>query len=424
MITGRPSRVLAPLLIVSLFVTHWRFPIAGLHFLPEDIVVLALLVALVAERRERALWAAATDRTALALAAFIAWSVLVTMVQAPDVGKSMAVVGWLGLDWLILVAVLASFPDSERVERLAVNSAAVLGAVALVLGVLAAVAGTTIGTRPPGPAGEARPVFALAYEANILASTLAIWAFVALTSPHPRVRRAARFCVPLAVAGIAFSLTRAAILGFAAGLLVWAVVEGGPAARTVTKILAATLVVGVLATAVTPAATAPVRQRLGHLLDFGSGTSGDRAKIAKTALGDLGGPQLAIGLGTNTDGQRHENRTSTGRRGFLSVLPVQIVYDGGLIGAGLLVLALFTVRPISRPGRARALGALVVFGITAAATSPFWLGSTWLLVALAVMTRPQPGGALTAPDPFPAEGAPAALSLPSRLAGFARGRAG
>jgi hypothetical protein len=42
------------------------------------------------------------------------------------------------------------------------------------------------------------------------------------------------------------------------------------------------------------------------------------------------------------------------------------------------------------------MGVLVIYLTAAAATSPFWFGSTWLLIALGVLTLP---GASSEPAP-------------------------
>ena len=391
------SRILAPLLVASLFVTRWRFQLAGRHFLPEHVIVLALIGALLAEGKAKTLRAIATDRTLLVLAAFIGWGAFVTLFQAPKVGESFGIVGWLAFDWLILVALVACFADAADLERLGVIFATVLGALAVTIGIASSLGITHLGTQA-GFFGEARPVYAVSYEANILASTMAVWAFIALSSPHPRVRSIARFCVPLAVGAIAFSLTRAVFIGFALGILAWGLAGGRQAARTVGKVAAVTLVAGLLALVVVPGVVAPVKDRMSHVFDVQSGTGESRTETAKHALSDLAGPQAVVGLGTNTYGQRHEEPTLPGHEGYLQILPLQILYDGGVIGAGILVLALATVKPFSRPGRARAIGVLVIYATAATATSPFWLGSSWMLIALAVITRPGGGPAVLADD--------------------------
>jgi hypothetical protein len=386
---GLGSRVLIPLLVLAVFVTRFRIAIGGYHFLPEHVVAIALIGALVLEGRTRAMWEAATDRTALALGAFIVWEAVVSLVQAPNPSESMAIVGWLALDWLMLIAVVARLRDSARLEWLAVGSNTVLAAVAVGLGIAAAVSSSTLGTQP-GYANGADAVYALSFEANILASTVAVWAFIALSSPHERVRRIARFCVPLALAAIAFSLTRAVVLGFGLGLLVWGLVSGQRAARRAAKLTAAAAFVVVVVSLAAPSVASPLQARFTDLLELKSGSGHQRVDAAKTAISDLGVSNVFAGLGVDSYGQRHEDPTRPGRHipGYLGILPLQIVYEGGIVAVILLGVALASLRPLARPGRGRALGVLAIYLSAATATSPFWFGWTWLLIALAMITRP------------------------------------
>ncbi len=115
---------------------------------------------------------------------------------------------------------LAAVDDSKTLER--VGSAAAVGAAiaAIVLWVLSSSGLIAFGTQQETLTG-APAAYGLSFEANILASTLAIWLFLILTGSRSNRFRA----VALALLGTALvlSLTRAAIIGLRA----WARRMGG-----------------------------------------------------------------------------------------------------------------------------------------------------------------------------------------------------
>ncbi len=384
---GAVSRVLSLLLVASLFVTHWRVEIAGLHFLPEHFLTVALVVSLLLNGRAADMVRIARDRTCLLLVAYIGWEAVISVLQAPDLRVSLGVVGWLGLDWLLLIAIVASIGSAVRIERLGVSFSAIAAAVAMGVGIATLVSSTTIGTQEVG-LHQGLAVFGLSYEANILASASAVWAFVAVSSSDTWVLRVARVAVPLAIAAIAFSMTRAVVLGLALGLLIWAVTSGERARRAVLRIGAGVLVAAAVVVVALPGVAAPFERRAGDLLQVRGGTGQKRVDEVKTGLADMSPGSYVYGLGLDSYGQRHEEPTLVGVRGYLSVLPVQVLYDGGAVALVLLGLALGSLRPLARPGRGRALALLAIYASAAVATSPFWFGWTWLLIALAMMTRP------------------------------------
>lgn len=386
-VQGVGSRLLLPVLVVSTFVTRFRLDLAGLNFLPEHFFVIALFLALLTEGRGGELWRVVTDRTSLALAAFVGWLALVSVLQAPVPAQSLSIVGWLCLDWLLLVSVLATVRSSVSLERLATSSSTALAALAVLVWLAFIFAGSTIGTQETLIAGAgSRAVYATSLEANILASTLALWAFVGLSSPDRRVGRTMRIGLPLSILSIVFSATRAAMIGLVAGVLAWMALDRRGGRSRSLRLLSLTALAATLLVATVPQLTAPVQGKLGELLSFDSGNGALRVRAAEAALEDLKSPQLLVGYGANSFGQHHTDPARPGQPWYLSVLPLQILYDGGLIGVAIILIALFTVRPLRRP--ARALGALAVYCSAATATSPFWLGTTWLLIALAVLTRP------------------------------------
>lgn len=131
------------------------------------------------------------------------------------------------------------------------------------------------------------------------------------------------------------------------------------------------------------------------LSDF-SGDSNNaqyRRMVAEIALRDMRGIRLVVGNGTNTFGQRHEDPTLKGVPGYLGSLPLQILYDNGLIGVALLVSFMVVVlRRIPRSQRPFGYAALLAFAITSTLTSTLWFATTWIMIAILVMPRPDAEG--------------------------------
>ena len=388
---GLGSAALLPALVAATFVTRLRIELAGHNFLLEHVLVLALLLSLILEGRARELARAAEDRTVILLGCFVAWEAAVSLLAAPDPAQSLSIVGWLLLDWLLLISVTTAV-RSRQLERLAVGSSTALAGVATALWLAFLLGGATLGTQGgvgSGYENDARAVFGLSWEANILASTVAVWAFVAISSDDRWVRRIARLAVPLAVAAIAASLTRAAILGLGAGLLVWIALDGSAAMQRAARWIGAVVGLALVTATLVPQAVAPVQARLDHLVSFGEGSGALRRDAADAAIGDLHGEAVLTGLGVDSFGQRHEDPTRPGEPWYLGMLPLQVLYEGGLVGIAILAAAVASLQPLGRRHRGRALGVMTVYVAAAAATSPFWFGSTWLLIALAILTRPR-----------------------------------
>jgi O-antigen ligase len=381
------TRSLLMVLIAATFVTRFRITVAGFHMLPEQFAAALLLLVLIRDGKTRAIHRAIADRTVLLLATFILWEAVVTLVQAPDPAKGLHIVGWLCLDWLLLIAILASRPDSGDVERVAAICTALVALIALLLWLAHIGAGSALGTQG-GYAGGGRAVFGLSWEANILASTVAVWGFVALSSHDERVRRVALVATPLAIGAVAVSYTRAALIGFALAVLVW-LASGDWLARLRVLRLATVIASAGLALGLVHQVATPVEARFANLLALHSGTGALRVGTVQTALGDLHGLNPFVGLGVESFGQRHFDPTMPGRPGYIGELPLQILYESGVVGVALLGAAFASVRPFARKNAGRALGIVAVYLTAASATSPLWLGWTWLLVGLAIMTRPR-----------------------------------
>lgn len=370
------------LLIGSTFVTRIRIDVFGASFRPEHFVLAVCLVAMLLAGRTRALVTAASNRTVVLFACFVAWSGVVSVLTPPRPGESLLIVGWLALDVVMLVVLLASTDDAESLARTGVVCTGWAAAVAIAFWLV----GRSTGEPFVAIDGAA---LGLSFEPNLLGATLAMWAFVAFTGVHSLSRRTRTIVVALAVAGLAVSLTRAAMVGLALGLLVWAALQGTRAKARALRLLGSLIAISALLVAIAPGAIDPVSKDVSKTFEFSTGTGQQRVESWRTAIHDLNGFEWVVGLGTNSFGQRHLEPTLPTKPTpqYLANLPLQVVYDTGIVGALLLVATLFSLfrRRSFRDGRAA--GLLTVYLACAVATSPFWYGTTWVLVAVAVLNE-------------------------------------
>jgi hypothetical protein len=324
-----------------------------------------------------------------ALILWIAWSAGISLVRSPDPVESMQIVGWLAIDALMVLAVLGSGASSERIWAYIVRYGAWAAAIGCGIWVSARVVGTTVGVQTDTTTG-APAVYGLSFEANIFGATMALLVMGVVAMGVPRAARTGRAVYVLPIVGLLVSSTRSAALGLLAGLAAWAVMSGSLRARG--RILVG-LVVAFLSLAlvalIAPSVAEPLVEKAAVAVDFSGGTGAVRAETWSIAVSDLSTTDLLIGKGTNSFGQRHRDQTQpqADRPGYIGNLPLQIVYDSGLVGALLLLVALLSAIPHGRIGRARALAMLIVYLACALATSPFWFASTWLLFAMGLRSR-------------------------------------
>lgn len=391
---------LTVLLIGSTFVTFLRIDFLGASLRLEHLVLLACVVAMVAAGREQSLLTAARDRTAMFFAAFVLWSALASALQAVSPADSLLIVGWLALDWLFLVVILAAWDDPRAVARAGAQWAGPAAALALGLWVAASIAGTSFGVVTVD-VERGTAATGLSFEPNLLGFTLAVWAFLVLTGVTGLPQRLRAAVLGVVLIGLTLSLTRAAMVGFGAGVLVWALLGGGLARRRILRVAGATALGALVLAVFAPGTAAPVTRRASQMLDFGSGTGQLRVDSWRTALGDLDGLSWIIGLGSNSFGQRHQDPTLPGVPAYLGNLPIQILYDGGIVGVVLLSLTVFSVLTRRRLRDGLGSGLITLYVVCAVATSPFWYGTTWLLVGMACLDRRRPQRPPAPGDPPP-----------------------
>jgi hypothetical protein len=415
-----PPKVIVTVLVASTFVTRFRIHVLGHHFLVEHLFIVLAIPSLLLHGWGSRLLAAAVRPASLLFLCYIIWGIVTSLLLAQQVGASLAIAVWLLLSWLILIVALAWFADSLSLEILATRWAAWAAVLAVLFWALSVSVGFSYGTAAVtglptisgGAASGGLAAYGLSYEPNLLGSTMAIWVFLALTrAGWSRNDRLRMIVVSAGSVALFLSLSRAPLFGLVLGLAVWGGLARGWARRRVISVFgAAALVVAVIAV-VSPQTLTPLVAKIANSTNLQSGSGGARYTKAQQAVADLSGHWVG-GLGLDSFSQRHLEVTQRDEAAYLPTLPLQIVYDTGLIGVLLIVFALAALRPFDgrvTGRRARASGLIVVYGISSLATSPFWFGSSWLLIALAVLSAP-----VTDPVTDPVAFASRRVGIPAR----------
>jgi hypothetical protein len=401
-----PSKALVSALIAATFVTRFRIPVFGHHFLIEHPVAILTLLSLMLNGWGRRLTEAARSTPSLIFLGYIAWGCVTSVISAPEVGASLSIAVWLFFSWLILVILLAWFRDSETLERSGLRWAAFAALAGVVLWVLYR-AGLPFGAQlvdsiptASAPSTTGVAAYGLSYEPNLLGSTMSLWVFIALTGRvTPRTDRIRMVVIVAGLASVYLSLSRAPLFALAAGLLVWFLLDRQVAKRRVAALLGLTVVAVVVLSITAPNTISSWTAKLAASTNFAAGSGGQRYSKAQQAVTDLQGNWFA-GLGLNSFGQRHLETSQVDQAAYLPTLPLQILYDAGLIGVILITVLVASLHPLAaqaRSRRARGCGLIVVYAFASLATSPFWFGSTWLLVALAIRSDPYRARAIAAP---------------------------
>jgi len=370
--------------VLSMFLTRLSIHVGGVDVRPEHVMTIALAVRLAARGRLQV--GKSVAAAVAALGAYLTFA-FAALTFAPDPRASLHVLGWLVLDVLLVVALL-NVPEYYTVAmRVAIATSAMVSVAACVLWALAATDVARVAVQHDTAYGGYAP-YVLSYEANTLASSVAIWAVVAAIVRWPARGLAQVVLHVITVGAILATHTRAALIAYVAAIVVLA------CARRAAPFVALFAVASVFI-----AGTAVVSLRQGTSLqelvakfsnpvDFQSGSGLARARTSRTAVRDLHGMNIVFGLGTNTYGQRHLDPTRPGTQavGYLGSSALQIVYDGGIIA---LVLIGFVVASVVRRNDWRVwLPMLLVYGISSAGTSIYWFSITWILVAIGLQRRP------------------------------------
>lgn len=435
-LTGRTrliTLVLIAAVVVSSFLGRYDAEIVGFRVRVEQVVPLVLAGWMLIHPALRpAFLRALRHPVPLVYLAFVAWNVATTLIFSPSLTWSASILIWLVIDLLLLVSMMALADGAElagRIGRLSVAPWALVGFAVYV------VANLTRGQIAFGTdfdyLYEVYVARVTAIEANIYASILIFWTLLAIT--RRGIGRweiaAIALSVPL---GLVASQTRTAVFSLVLGLAVFGLFTvfslRSSWRERVRRIAPALVLVGTLAvtygivaalggtepadrtlpaTASPPASVsappagttpspAPTREpdptnpeqqnKIGDV-DFQGGTIGFRLEVAGLAAQEMKGVNLWFGNGTNTFGLRHEQPGTPGVSGHIIMLPVQVLYDGGIVGLGLLIALFVTVFVcVPRPRKPVAAGLLASYLLSATLTSMFWFAITWILIA--VLLRP------------------------------------
>lgn len=374
------------LLIASTFVTRLRFDVFGAGIRLEHVFALLLLSKILVFPAKQRCRSEVFFRTTSLVVSYVIWCGFISVMNSPDVASSLRIVGWLTLDLLIFIACCRSSVPTDRILTWGIQLCGLASVVAIAMWVLATATGSTAGVQVETLTGG-RAVYGLSYEANILGSTLGLWVLIALMNAGSVTARARQFVVSVGTLAILLTLTRAAAVGVAVGALLWLMLTSASSRRLAVKIGSAGAVLLIVAAPLLE--TASVFEKGSELLNFGSSTGKYRVDSWQTAIDDLGSRELLIGLGSNSFGQRHLDPSlpTDPTPGYLANLPLQLVYDSGVIGAVLLGLATATAMGGTLRKRAPAIGLLCAYLIFSIATSLLWFGTTWILLAIAVRIR-------------------------------------
>lgn len=377
-----PVRVLAYVVIIATFVTYPKFPLASFNFRVEHLVVIVLLLALALRGGTRSVVRVAQHPASLLLAAFLGYSALISISQSPDPKVSFGVIGWMGISWIVMVTLAAAVPTAGQLERAGVYSAAAAASTAIFLYGLNRAGVTDFGMSYDFVTGD-RALFGVALEQNILGSTAAIWCFIALTAGRRSQTAPYRFAVLVTAVTLALTLTRAAIIGFAVAVLTVLVLGSVRVRRRVLTGIAVLVVVLAVLVVVAPSAISPlvVKYSPSNLVNTSASTGAYRIGVFEVAQKDITVESVFVGLGTNSYGQRHLDPTKPGAGGYLPSLPLQLLYDTGLVGLILIIAAVAELHPIRLLPKGRGLALLLLYIVTSMTTSQFWFGTTWMLFA-------------------------------------------
>ena len=216
------DRLVACGLVLAASCSRFTVDVGPVAVRPEHLAALLLAVVVVANPGWRArLWTVVRRPTSLTLLSFVAWLAAVSAVRSPDLTASARIVGWLGLDAMVFIA-MATLPRAHAaaagVLRWGTRCAFVLAVLGIGLWVSASTGGPVLGVQLDGNYGG-YAVYATTYEANIFASVVVLWALAyAATGQRGRawVEAAVAIVVPVALVA---SHTRAAFAALALGLL-------------------------------------------------------------------------------------------------------------------------------------------------------------------------------------------------------------
>lgn len=403
------------LLVFATFATRIRINLLGFGWRLEHFTLILLAVACVLHARSAVL-RRMPSRTELAAFAFVVWCAVSSLINSPQPGKSLTIVGWYLMDvlilWLLVGLIEAGDISWEGLARNGIRVAAAAGWLASVLWLLALARGNHVGVQYDYATGNIAAA-GVSYEGNILGSQSVLWLGMAITYARRSGERIPMIVLLGLLAGLATSLARAAWLGGAVMAAVVFLVAGSKSRRyrdrrrhrrrtaSAVRAFATTMAISAFLVAMAAGGGAVISKGL-VLFQLHETTGAYRLKSVVSATADIraAGFKSAIGLGTNSFGQRHDEPSQPGKPGYLGILPLVIIYDTGIPGAILATAFAIGVLRRGRYGPGTHAGILAGLAVAATATNPMWFAFVWVVIALL----------LTAIDPPPRRASSEALT--------------
>lgn len=379
------TKRMALLVVIAAFVTRPTLELSGFTIRLEMVVgglALLRLIHDVLSRKSLRLSPAITISLALTLI-WLAFASVTSLNIPPYPARSMTVVIWCFLN-VITAVWIAKTPNCWFwIMRWGTAAALWCSILAIAFWLAATSEFFVFGVQvDPTYGGYAAYVFSL--EANILAGLLSLWSLVAVLNPLRAVPNWVRVGLALsAPMAILTTHTRAALVAYIVGLIFCALLKSK--AR---KLSLASICVGGLGAVVMllVGGDAGFSKFMG-IFDIDAGTGGLRNRVGTYALNEWwSSPNRLVGLGFNSFGQRHidETRPSLLLPGYIGNLPIQVLYDTGIIGALIILLAVFaTVVSAARAKRfENVLILFIPYLLFSVATMVLWLLETWIFVGL------------------------------------------
>ena len=369
------------IIIASTFLSRFSFSVGGLN-LRAEMAIGAISGAALLLKGSRKLDRNATTAIGLGLA-WVVWLFLVSLLTSPSISASSVIIAWLVFD-LMAVGYVVSF-----VTRLtpAIYTGILLAFIYSVLAIgvwIAATFGTSQFLVQLDPTYGGYAAYVTVFEANILAALVVLWSVVALSD-----RLAGGVPIYFRVGLVALTPLVAVVTHTRIAFVVAAIVI----VTAVIKIRSARWMI-IFWTAFLFFLLFQLDLEGLSLTKFTSpfslddGTGRYRSRTWSQAFADLGsnGTAWLTGLGANSFGQRHLDPSlpGSGARWYLGNLPLQLVYDGGVVA----VIILGTLAGRLMKIRTSALsfvfvGSYLILGIS---TSTLWLMQSWIFIAMLLVS--------------------------------------
>jgi hypothetical protein len=369
------------IIIASTFLSRFSFSIGGLN-LRAEMAAGAISGAALLLKGSRKLDRNASTVIGLGLA-WVIWLFLVSLLTSPNVSSSTVIVAWLVFDLMAVAYAISFVTDLSPAIYTGITLAFIYSLLSIGVWVAATI-GTSQFLVQLDPTYGGYAAYVTVFEANILAALVVLWSVVALSDRLagnvPMLFRVGLVALTPLVAVVTH--TRIAFV-VAAIVLVTAVFKLRKV-RWFIIIWTASLLLLLFQLDLEGLSLSKFTSPFS--LDDGTGRY--RSRTWAQAFADLGsnGTAWLTGLGANSFGQRHLDPSlpGSGARWYLGNLPLQLVYDGGVVAViilGILASRLIRVRPSTLSFVFA--GSYLILGIS---TSTLWLMQSWIFIAILLVS--------------------------------------